>query len=176
VLVLDLHMPGPQARDTVAYVQGHCPDLKVLVLTAYDDDAYVSGLVASGVAGYVLKDEVPEAIVRAVHSIVQGDRWYSDAIVRKLARQKLQPIREDVSPLTERELQIAGLLVAGLTDREIGVELHMAERTVRMNLRNIYDKLAVNTRVGAAVRVTQLGLAVVTEDHCPPLSPPTKPV
>lgn len=175
VLVLDLQMPGPQARDTVAYVKEHCPKLKVLVLTAYDDDAYVSGLVASGVAGYVLKDEVPEAIVRAVHSVVQGDRWYSDTIVRKLAQQKLQPTRSDVSPLTDRELQIAGLLVAGLTDREIGAELHVAERTVRMHLRNVYDKLAVNTRVGAAVRVTQLGLTAPAEDYCPPLSPPTKP-
>ncbi|MHB0874878.1 MAG: response regulator [Anaerolineae bacterium] len=176
VLVLDLHMPGPQARDIVAYLQQNCPDLKVLVLTAYDDDAYVRGLVAVGVAGYVLKDEVPEAIARAIHAIAQGDRWFSDEILRKLARQKLQPAQADASPLSDRELQIAGLLVAGLTDREIGGELHIAERTVRLSLRNIYDKLAVNTRVEAAVRVTQLGLAVTSEDHCPPLSPPTKPV
>ena len=175
VLLLDLHMPGPPARDTVAYLQEHCPELKVLVLTAYDDDAYVRGLVAVGVAGYVLKDEVPEAIVRAVHAVVQGDNWFSDAVLRKLAQQRLQPALGNGSPLTERELQIAGLLVAGLTDREIGRQLHIAERTVRLSLRNIYDKLAVNTRVEAAVRMTQMGMATQPEDHCPPLSPPTKP-
>lgn len=172
VLVLDLHMPGPPARDTVAYLQEHCPDTKVLVLTAYDDDAYVRGLVEVGVAGYVLKDEVPEAIVRAVHAVVQGDHWFSDAVLRKLAQDRLQL---GGSPLTAREMQIAGLLVAGMTDREIGNELHISERTVRLSLRSIYDKLSVSTRVEAAVRMTKMGVTAQSGDHCPPLSPPTKP-
>lgn len=159
VLLLDINMPGPPAWETVAYLGEHCPETKVLVLTAYDDDAYVRGLVAAGVAGYVLKDEVPEAIVRAVHVVVQGDKWYSDVVVRRLALQQSGSTEQERPTLSARETQIAGLLVAGLTDRQIGQELHLAERTVRASLRSIYDKLAVNTRVEAAVRVTQLGLA-----------------
>src|SRR5215211_3020897 len=65
VLVLDLNMPGSPAIETVAFVREHCPPVRVVVLTAYED-AYVSDLIAAGVGGYVLKDEAPEALVQAV--------------------------------------------------------------------------------------------------------------
>ena len=72
VLLLDLNMPGPSAFETVAFLREHCPQVKVVMLTAY-----VRGLVAAGVAGYVLKDEIEEAVVRAIRTVMQGDTWFS---------------------------------------------------------------------------------------------------
>lgn len=66
VLLLDLNMPGPQAHETIAYLQHHCPTTDVLILTAHDEDIYVRNLMAAGVDGYVLKDQMPERLVRAI--------------------------------------------------------------------------------------------------------------
>jgi DNA-binding NarL/FixJ family response regulator len=160
VLLLDLSMPGPPARETVLFLQESRPKIKVVVLTAYDDDAYVRGLVAAGVSGYVLKDEMPEAIVRAIRTVMRGDTWLSASMVRKLAAgQPEAPAQPSVPQLTERETQIMALVLAGKTDREIGDELGLAERTVRYALRSVYDKLGVDNRVGAAVEAARLGLA-----------------
>src|SRR5512145_495709 len=83
ILLLDLRMPGPAPLETMAYLRKHCPQVKVVVLTAYDDDAYVRGMMAAGVAGYVLKDEATEAIVRAIRTVMQGDRWLSRMVVEQ---------------------------------------------------------------------------------------------
>jgi len=162
VLLLDLNMPGPSAFQTVAFLREHCPQVKVVILTAYDDDAYVRGLVAAGVAGYVLKDEIEEAVVRAVRAVMQGDTWFSKPIVEKLARlanDEAPPVEQPV--LTDREMEVLRLLVAGKTDRQTGQELGMAERTVRGCLQKICDKLGVNSRVEAVAWAVQLGLVQV---------------
>ncbi len=159
VLLLDLNMPGPSAFETVAFLREHCPQVKVVMLTAYDDDTYVHGLVAVGVAGYVLKDEIEEAVVRAIHTVMQGDTWFSRTVVDKLARSATEEASPAEKPvLTERELEVLRLLVAGKTDQQIGQELSIAERTVRRHLRSIYDKLGVDTRVEAAAQAVRQGL------------------
>ena len=159
VLLLDLSMPGPPAHETVIYLRQHCPQTKVLILTAYDDDAYVQGLVAAGVAGYVLKDEMPETVVSALRTVVQGDTWFSSSLLGRLGRRKTPASsRGEFSWLTPHELQTLVLVMAGRTDREIGEEMNLAERTVRYRLRSVYDKLGVEGRVEAAVRAAELGL------------------
>jgi len=159
VLLLDLSMPGPPPRETVLYLRDRCPEAKVLMLTAYDDDAYVRGAIAAGVAGYILKDEMPEAVVRAIRTVVRGDTWLSESLLRTLAQASDGRPRDGGGPhLSKRELQVMRLVVAGRTDREIGRELGMAERTVRYALRSVYDKLGVDGRVEAAVRLSNLGL------------------
>ncbi len=166
VLLLDLSMPGPPAVETVTYLREHCPDVKVLILTAYDDDAYVRGLVNAGVAGYILKDEVPEAVVRALHSVMEGGTWFSRPLMQRLTQNPPpdpdgtgEGTGEGEEPqLTGREVQILQLLVAGQTDHEIGQALNLAERTVRYCLRNIYDKLRVSNRTEAAYRASQIEL------------------
>ncbi len=100
-------MPGPPPFGTVAYLREHCPRVKVLALTAYGDDAYVRGLTAAGVAGYVLKDEAVETVVRAIRVVVDGDTWLSRRVVEKLARLEM----EETFP-TEREGQVLRLSLA----------------------------------------------------------------
>jgi NarL family two-component system response regulator LiaR len=162
VLLLDLNMPGPSAIDTVTYLRRRCPHVKVVILTAFDDDAYVRGLVKAGVAGYILKDEVPEAVARALHAVVEGGTWFSRPLMQRLITPSTADDGADSAadayepPLTGCEVRILQLLVEGLTDREIGQELSLAERTVRYCLRNIYDKLHVANRTEAAYRASQI--------------------
>src|SRR5574340_1807042 len=116
--LLGLNMPGPLAFDeTAACLHEHCPQVKMVMLTAYDDDAYVHGLVAAGVAGYVLKDEIEEAVVRAIRAVMQGDTWLSRKVVDKLAR----PATSEAPPLeqpalTEREVEVLRLVAQGKTN------------------------------------------------------------
>lgn len=160
VLLLDLSMPGPPARDTVTYLREAYPEVKVVVLTAYDDDVYVRGLVAAGVAGYVLKDEMPEAIVRAIRTAVRGDVWLSSTLLRKLAAGTADEPAAPMPPrLSPRELQVMRLVAAGKTDREVGEELGIAERTVRYALRSVYNKLGVDSRVAAVAQLARWGIA-----------------
>jgi DNA-binding NarL/FixJ family response regulator len=159
VLLLDLNMPGPSAFETVAFLREHCPQVKVVMLTAYDDDAYVHGLVAAGVAGYVLKDEIEEAVVRAIHTVMQGDTWFSRSVVEKLARpatREAPPVEKPA--LTKRELEVLKLVAKGYTNIQIGETLSISERTVRFHLQNIGDKIGVCSRVEAAVWAGQHGV------------------
>lgn len=160
VLLLDVSMPGPPAADTVASVQAQCPGTRVLIVTAYHSPALVRGLLAAGVAGYVLKDEPNAAVVDAIRVVAQGGSWVSRPAMESLVQWSSTGAADQPSPaLTDKETAVLRLMVAGRADVEIGHALHISERTVRRHLRSVYDKLRVDTRVEAAVRAVKLGLA-----------------
>ena len=155
VLVFDLSMPGPPPRETVAFLKQHCPDLKILVLTAYQDEAYVRGLVALGVKGYVLKDEATEALVDAIHAVERGETWFSQQVLEKISSQAGSGLSEVA--LTTRELEILKLLRQGLTNKEIAYQLRIAERTVRFHVENLLEKLNARNRPEAVANAIQRG-------------------
>jgi DNA-binding NarL/FixJ family response regulator len=149
VLVLDLNMPGPPATSITEEMGARLPEVKVLILTAYDDDAYVRGLVAAGISGYVLKDEAPDALIDAVRSVANGGTWFSRPLVAKLVRpfdSRHYGIR-----LTPRERELLELLSEGLDNVRIADRLHLGEQTVRNYLSRLYSKLGVRTRTAAIV-------------------------
>jgi len=152
-------MPGPSAFETVTYLREHCPKIKVLMLTVYSNEVHVHKLVAAGVAGYVLKDEIEEAVVRAIHTVMQGDTWFSRKVVDKLA----QPATSEAPPvekptLTEREVEVLRLLARGYSNARIAQELGISGPTVRFHLRNIYDKTGLQSRTEAVAWAIQQGL------------------
>jgi DNA-binding NarL/FixJ family response regulator len=140
VLLLDLRMPGPSALETVACLRQCCPETKVLMLTAYDDEAHVRWLVEAGVAGYLLKDEAPTTVVQAIRAVMSCGAWFSGRVAEKLVR------TTPFSELSQREREVLRLVVSGKSNRQIADELHVAEVTVRFHLRNIYDKVGIHTR------------------------------
>lgn len=149
VLLLDLAMPGPPAAATVQHLREVCPKTRVLVLTAHDDDAYVHGLLAAGVAGYVLKDEVPETLLHAIRGVARGGVWFSQAIAAKLAR--ANRTSGTVPDLTDRDRELLLLLERGWGSGRMAVELNLSEQTVRNYLSRVYAKLGVRTRAEATV-------------------------
>jgi DNA-binding NarL/FixJ family response regulator len=163
VLVLDLHMDGPPAVATLSSVREQCPRTQVLILTAYDDDAYVRGLVLGGATGYVLKDEAPEALVQAVRSVARGGTWFSRSLVENLV---FRPERDesDGPPLTERESQIVRLIAQGWDNARIAEELCLSEQTIRNYVSRLYGKIGVQTRAEAVVWGRDHGVALRTTE------------
>jgi DNA-binding NarL/FixJ family response regulator len=156
VLLLDLNMPGPKPVQTVAYLREHCPEVRVVALTAYDDDAYVRGLVSAGVAGYVLKDEATDTVMRAIHAVVQGDTWFSRHIVEKLAQ--IKNMQDGGATLTDREKEMLEMVAQGLDNTHIGAKLSLADQTVRNYLSRIYTKLGISSRAEAIVWARERGM------------------
>ena len=157
VLILDLNMPGPSFLETLTALKSAVPSVNVLVLTAFDDGVYVRSLVKVGIAGYILKDEVPDALISAVRAVRQGGTWFSRTVFSKLHEVTLGD--SALSDLTNRERDVLGLVAAGRDNGEIALGLGLAEQTVRNYVSRIYEKVGLHSRVELAVWARDLGLA-----------------
>ncbi len=158
ILLLDLGMPGPPAPATVAFVQDHCPHTHVLVLSAHSDYANAHQMLRTGVAGYVLKDEMPAVLIQAIHAVAQGDTWFSQAIMTHLVRgQRGEQVSAILNTPTERERQVLSGVAQGWTNARIAHELGISERTVRQHLEKVFARLEVDNRTAAVIAAQQQG-------------------
>ncbi len=157
VLLLDLQMPGPGPLAIITDLQTHCPTIPVLVLTAHSDLAHVRGMLAAGVAGYVLKEEPAEALATAVRVVVSGGTWLSRSIAATLGQATSVPPSEAIT-LSDPARTILRLLAEGQSNREIGHMLGVSEKSIERRVSAICAQLGVTTRVAAAVRAVREGL------------------
>jgi DNA-binding NarL/FixJ family response regulator len=159
VAVFDIQMPLRSGIEAARWVRANRPAVGVLVLTAYDDEPYVQAALRAGANGYVLKTAGPDEIVRAVEDVYQGKAVLDAALAQRLiTRLTGQPAAGLVEPLTERELEILTLAGKGLTNKAIGVSLHISDRTVQNHLAHIFQKLQAASRTEAVMRAVSLGL------------------
>ncbi len=149
VLLLDMEMPGKDGITVAREIQAAELDVRVLALSAHDDEEYIMKLLQSGAAGYLTKEEALDTIVDAVRGVARGEEgWLSRrAAARITTATRKQP--DKLTDLTEREEEVLDCLADGLTNNEIAEQLSVTERTVRFHLSNIYDKLDVNSRASA---------------------------
>jgi len=159
VAVLDIQMPLMSGIEVTRWIRTNKLSIGVLVLTAFDDDPYVQAVLQAGANGYVLKTAEPQEIVRAVRDVFNGksvlDATLTQKLMTKLAGREKSPI---VEQLTERELQILNLTGKGFTNKAIGVQLGISDRTVQNHLANIFQKLNAESRTEAVMRGVSLGL------------------
>lgn len=159
VLLLDLSMPGPSALETMNYLYQHCPTVKIVILTAHDDEVYMRHLIAAGAAGYVLKDETDETLVHAIRVIMSGDQWFSRSVVEKLSHvHEAHAGQELALRLTDREQEILMMIAQGLSNAVIASRLDLAEQTVRNYASRLYTALGVRSRAEAIVWAKERGL------------------
>lgn len=152
LLILDIFMPGMASDEVVALATAAHPELKTLILTAYDDDIYVHRLTRVAIRGYMLKDEAPENLLRAISCIEQGAMWFSQSVSQKImSGGGKQPQSGDCDTLSERERQVLVMLSRGEDNREIARALQLAEQTVRNYVSTLYSKIQVTTRVEAVL-------------------------
>ncbi len=165
VLVLDIQMPKLSGVEVTRRVAAQCPGVRILVLTAYDDDPYVFALLRSGATGYILKTADSDELVRAVRTVAAGRSALAPEVAQKVVGQLAGGTRsigdEVVQALSQRELDVVRLASKGLTNRAIGLQLGISERTVQGHLANIYAKLHVNTRTEAVLKAVRLGWLVL---------------
>jgi DNA-binding NarL/FixJ family response regulator len=163
VAVLDIQMPKASGIEVTRWVRANYPQVGVLVLTAYDDDPYVMAVLQAGANGYVLKTASPVEIVQAVRDVDEGKSALDPAIAHKLmayvaGRGTPSP---EYEPLSEREQEVLALAGKGYTNKAIGVQLGISDRTVQGHLAKVYSKLQAGSRTEAVMKAVSLGLIIV---------------
>jgi len=159
VAVLDIQMPKASGIEVTRWVRAHLPAVGVLILTAYDDDPYVMAVLQAGANGYVLKTAQADDLIQAVRDVNEGKSALDPAITRKLMSNIFKgPEKKFVEPLTDRELDVLRLAAKGFTNKAIGVQLTISDRTVQGHLAHIFAKLQANSRTEAVMRAVSLGL------------------
>ena len=160
VAVLDIQMPKATGIEVTRWVRANYRSMGVLILTAYDDDPYIMAVLQAGANGYILKTARPLEIVQAVRDVYEGKSALDPSIAQKLmahiaGHSDSQPSYEE---LTERELEVLVLASKGFTNKAIGVQLNISDRTVQGHLAKTYSKLGANSRTEAVMRSVSLGL------------------
>ncbi|WP_445155747.1 response regulator transcription factor [Arthrobacter sp. Hor0625] len=155
VVLMDLQMgagmDGVTATGRIQAGDGGTPAPPVLILTTFDSDADILAAVEAGASGYMLKDAPPEQIRQAVLAAAAGQT----ALAPEVAARLLGRMRSPGPALSAREIQLLGLLAAGLANRAIAKELFISEATVKTHLVHIYDKLGVQNRTAAVAAAVQ---------------------
>jgi DNA-binding NarL/FixJ family response regulator len=158
VAVLDIQMPKVSGIEVTRWVRSAQPGVGVLILTAYDDDPYVMAVLQAGANGYVLKTAHADELIQAVRDVNEGKSALDPAITRKLMSSLFRsPERAEVEALTDRELDVLRLTAKGFTNKAIGVQLGISDRTVQGHLAHIFAKLQAASRTEAVMRAVSLG-------------------
>ncbi len=157
VAVLDIQMPKASGIEVTRWVRAHLPEVGVLILTAYDDDPYVMAVLQAGANGYVLKTANTEELIQAVRDVHEGKSALDPAVTRKLMSNLFKRPEKTVEPLTDRELDVLRLTAKGFTNKAIGVQLSISDRTVQGHLAHIFAKLQANSRTEAVMRAVSIG-------------------
>ena len=161
-MFLDIEMPGLTGVKVAQELAKRKVETRILVLSAFDDEAYISNLMSKGIAGYLTKEEAGNTIVEAVRQVARGQEgWLSQAV-----RTKLMALRRPQSSallLSRRETEVLNLLAKGLSNKEIAQALRISAHTVRNHLANIYPKLGVHSRLEALLKVQSDGLENLVE-------------
>jgi DNA-binding NarL/FixJ family response regulator len=165
VAVLDIRMPMATGIEVTHWIREQSLPIRVLILTAYDDDPFVVSALKAGANGYVLKNAEAEDIIAAVRAVHRGESSLTVAIAHKLRTQRAGKYGalQTIEAITDREREVLQLAAAGLTNRGIGLKLSISDRTVQGHLASVYGKLQVNSRTEAVTKALQLELIRLPE-------------
>jgi DNA-binding NarL/FixJ family response regulator len=154
VVVLDIHMPELTGIEAARRIRHDNDAIRILVLTAYDQPAYVTALLDAGADGFILKTAELSELHRALQEVAGGGRAFDREV---LARAGQEASAGRVEALTEREVEVLTLVGRGQTNKEVGQALFISDRTVQGHLKNIYEKLGVATRTEAVTVALEHG-------------------
>lgn len=162
-MLLDINMPDFDPLRTIVEIREQYPALKILVISVYDDEFYVQGLLEAGVNGYHLKDQPLSDLKLALQRVLEGERWISGPLIAKLvggAKAVSAP-----PMLTVRQRDILRLLQEGLDNQSIAAEMNLSVKTIENHLTRLYRQLGVNSRLEAVNYVSQHPEALGVPGH-----------
>jgi len=162
LVLMDIKMPGVNGIDATRRIHSECPDVRVLILTMFEDDNSVFAAMRAGARGYILKDADKEDLLRAVRSVGRGEAIFSPAIATRVLdyfTSGPSTMSRDAFPmLTARERDLLQLLARGLSNAQIAAELGLSVKTVGNYVSSVLTKLQVADRAQAIVRARDAGL------------------
>ena len=162
VVLMDIRMPELDGLEATRRILAADERARVLVLTTFDLDEYIYEALRAGASGFVLKDDPPEQLLAAIRTIAGGEALLSPAVTKRVIKQFARTPRptppKALDQLTERELEVFRLIARGLSNAEIGRELHISDTTVKTHITHILQKLDLRDRVQAVVLAHETGL------------------
>jgi two-component system response regulator DevR len=159
VAILDVHLPDGNGVDLCRDVRSDDPELKCLILTAYDDDDALIASVIAGASGYVLKNVRGSGLIDALREVAAGRYLLDAALVRRVGERLRDERAGDprLTLLSVREREVLTLIADGLTNREIGERLSLAEKTIKNYVSGVLSKLGLQHRTQAAILHRDIG-------------------
>ena len=163
IVLMDVHMPGTDGLQATRQLSTALPSARVVMLTISEEDRDLFEAIKAGARGYLLKSVDPEQLFSLLRGVSRGEAPLSPLTAARILQQLAgggAPVAPAApgSELTAREKEVLELLVAGLTNKEIGARLQIAENTVKNHLKNIRGKLHLDNRVQAAMAAVERGL------------------
>ena len=162
VVLLDVRMPIMDGVATAKELNQHYPEIKILILTTFDNDEYISQAMNHGAKGYLLKDSPPEDLAMAIRAVNKGHTYMGSGLLEKMLHPSPQTktvtpaISNQLSELSPREREVLKLIAQGLNNREIANKLYISEKTVKNHVTSILSKLNLRDRTQAAILASKL--------------------
>ncbi|MFI8227692.1 response regulator [Streptomyces sp. NPDC085900] len=163
VVVMDIRMPGMDGIEATRRITGTQGEVRVVVLTTFDDDAYVYGALRAGASGFLVKDMALDDIIGAVRVVAAGDALIAPSVTRRLihdfaARPEQRGRRRELTGITDREREVLTLVGSGLSNTEIAAELCISVATAKTYLTRLLAKLDARDRVQLVILAYEAGL------------------
>ncbi|MDX1993836.1 MAG: response regulator transcription factor [bacterium] len=163
VVIMDIHMPELTGVEATRRIRHENDQIRVLALTAYNEPAYVQALLEAGADGFVLKTAELSELLKALREVATGHSAFDAQMLAKASQQGEAPVM--IEGLTDRELEVLTCAARGLTNKQIGQQLFISDRTVQGHLQNIYQKMNVTTRTEAVTLALKHGLIMLGNDN-----------
>lgn len=162
VILMDINMPGMDGVEATRRILKVNPEARIIILTMFREDEHVFQAIRAGACGYVLKDADSNEVARAIRAVAAGESVLDTAMTGKVFDKfkimSAMTEKSNAEGLTERELEILTLIANGASNREIGDQLFLSEKTIKNSITSIFQKLQTNDRTQAAVYAIQHGL------------------
>jgi RNA polymerase sigma factor (sigma-70 family) len=170
VVLMDLRMPVMDGREATRLISQQFPEVKVLVLSTFDDDRYIADSIRAGAKGYLLKDMPSEELAQAIRVVHQGYTQMGPGLLEKLMSNSVprpddvlepdsvsQELPKELAQLTPREREVLELVALGLTNRDIAQQLYISEGTVKTHVTHLLTRLNLRNRAQLAIHAYSLG-------------------
>lgn len=161
VILLDIRMPGQNGIEITQRLKSERPEIRVIILTTYDDEEFLFGALRAGAEGYLLKSSSSDVLASSIREVGRGERLLSPHLVGKVMREFQELAKEKArseSGLSDQELQVLRMIADGATNKEIAEKLFWSEVTVKRKVQDILEKMGVANRAQAVAEAGRRGL------------------